>query len=89
MALTANGTTTLVVDPGQDYVLSLAGTFGSGTVTPKWSDGTTDVTVVGPSGDLAITAGAAYVITSPSSILKLVLSGATNPNINFTLAQKR
>jgi hypothetical protein len=88
MLLTANGTTLISVDPGQEYVLSAAGNFGGGTLTPKWSDGTSDVTVVGPSGDLALTAGAAYIIVAPTSSMKLVLSGGSSPSINVSIAEK-
>jgi hypothetical protein len=88
MLITTNGTSLIPVDAGQEYVLSVAGTFGGGTITPKWSDGTNDVTIVGPAGDLALTAGAAYVVVAPASSLKLVLTGASNPNINANVVEK-
>jgi hypothetical protein len=85
MLINANGTTSLSMEAGKEYVLSAAGTFGGGTLTPKWSDGTTDTTVVGPSGDLALTAGSAYVVVAPTSSLKLVLTGASSPSINASV----
>lgn len=85
MLINANGTNFISVDAGREYVISAAGTFGGGTLTPKWSDGTTDVAIAGPSGDLALTAGAAYAVVAPTSTLKLVLAGASSPNINASV----
>jgi hypothetical protein len=85
MLITNNGTTVVPVDAGKEYVLSAAGGFGGGTLTPQWSDGANDVVVVGPSGPLALTAGAAYIITVPTSTLKLVLTGASGASITASI----
>jgi hypothetical protein len=88
MLITTNGTTTIDVDSGREYVLSASGTFGGGTLTPKWSDGTTDVTIAGAAGDIAMTAGGAYVIIAPDSFLRIVLAGATSPNIKVNIVDR-
>jgi hypothetical protein len=88
MLITANGTNVISVEPGREYVLSAAGTFGGGTLTPKWSLGGSDVDIIGPAGALAFTGGAAYVVVAPTSSLKLVLAGASSPNINVNVIQK-
>ena len=76
--VTANGTVTVSdLVPGGRYVAHAAGTYGGGTMTIKWSDGTNDTAF--PSGEL--TASGALEIIVPLSTVKFVLSGATNPSI--------
>lgn len=86
MNITTNGTTPLTVEAGREYVLSAAGTFGGGTLTPKWSDGTNDVNVASSEGDLALSAAAAYVIVAPTALIKLVLAGASGANLIIRLS---
>ena len=88
MIINTNGTTIISVEAGREYVLSAAGTFGGGTLTPKWSDGTSDVTIAGPSGDLALTAGASYIVVAPTTTLKLILAGGSSPSINANVIAK-
>ena len=75
--LTADGTTEFRTGVGKNYLFTVAGTFGSGTVTLQWTDGTNDVAY--PDG--ALTADGGIEFSSVSNPTKVVLSGATNPNI--------
>jgi hypothetical protein len=88
MLITSNGTTVIPVNAGRDYVLSAAGTFGGGTLTPQWNDGVNDVPVTDSGGALAITTASAYVVTAPTSSLKLVLAGAASPSITANVFAK-
>jgi hypothetical protein len=88
MLLTANGITPVAVDAGREYVISAAGTFGGGTLTPKWSDGVNDVTVTGPSGDITLTGAGAYIVVVPTGLLKIVLTGAASPSITASVTAR-
>lgn len=77
--ISANGTTTVNVPEGK-YVIHVAGTWGSGTLSIKWYDGTTAVEF--PSGSL--TANGLLEVSNGTGIIQFVLSGATNPSLKVS-----
>ena len=78
--ITADGTTTISdLRPGGQYVWHIGGTFGGGTATLSWYDGTNTIAFSGA----ALTTGGAVTFYSPTSTVMVVLVGATNPDIIF------
>ena len=75
--ITVDGTTTFPTTVGKQYAFKAAGTFGSGTLSLQWTDGTNDVEY--PDG--SFTADGAVEFLALSSPTKAVLSGATTPSI--------
>jgi hypothetical protein len=77
ITITANGTNTFQTTMGKQYAFKAAGTFGGGTVSLQWTDGTNDVEY--PDG--SFTADGAVEFLAIGSPTKVVLSGATTPSI--------
>lgn len=75
--VTADGTTTFRTGVGKNYLFRAAGTFGSGTVTLQWTDGTNDVAYP----DAAFTEDGGIEFSSVSNPTKVVLADSTNPNL--------
>lgn len=80
--ITANGTTSIETEPGQ-YAIHAGGTWGSGTLSVQWNDGTNAAQF--PSGSL--TADGLVTVSTGVSQIDLVLSGATGPSIIVTGAR--
>ena len=75
VTITADGDTEFKVTSGKGYLWRAAGTFGGGTVTLRWSDGTNDVDIQ------SLTADGAYEFITPAGLIKVNVNGATTPSI--------
>lgn len=78
-AITADGTTSFTnLRPGGRYVLWAVGTsFGSGTLTINWSDGTTAVQFTNGS----LTANGAIEVVMPLNQVDFVMTGSSSPSV--------
>lgn len=85
MNLTEDGNTDIAVEPGREYAFSASGTFGSGTLTLQWGDGTAYTAFKDSGGDVALTAAGARVVVAPTRTVRFALTGATTPSINANL----
>ena len=79
--ITTDGTYTVTTIPGQRYVFSAAGTFGSGTLAIKWNDGTNATAF--PNSPAA--SAESWTFTAPSGQVDLVLSGSTGASITASI----
>lgn len=77
--ITDNGTTSIAIEPGE-FAVQAAGTWGSGTLSIQWNDGTSAAEF--PNGSFTDNGG--LIIGSAVSQIDLVLSGATSPSIIVT-----
>lgn len=80
--ITANGTQKLSLAPGE-WAFQVAGTFGSGTLAIKWTDG--ENVVAYP--DASFTAAGGVVVAVGAADVVIALSGATNPDLNLRVAK--
>lgn len=80
--ITADGTYSLSTIPGQLYVFSVAGTFGSGSLAIKWIDPAGNATAFSTS---PATSATTFTLRAPSAQVDLVLSGSTNPSLTIGL----
>lgn len=80
---TADGVAKLELAPGE-YAIQASGSFGSGTLTILWDNGTNDA-VAYP--DAALTTAGGVVIAVGMARVILVLSGATSPSIEVSAAK--
>ena len=78
----ADGTYTVATIPGQAYVFSASGDFGSGSLAIRWNDGT-NATAFAQS---PATSAETWTITAPTRQVDLVLTGSTDPDIRISLA---
>lgn len=76
-----NTTVNVTVTEGKRYGFRVAGTFGSGTVTLSWNDGTN--TVAYPSG--AFTAAGGLEILAMAPTLVVAIGTATNPVLTYSI----
>lgn len=83
MTITANGATSITVQPGQYYSIGVAGTWDSGSMAIGWTD-TAGNTVSFP--DAPLTADGGFVFSSPTRTITLTLSGATSPSLTVSLS---
>lgn len=81
--ITADGTTTQDVTEGAEYAISIGGSFGSGTLSIQWNDGSNANEY--PSG--SFTAEGGLVIVTPTDQVDFVVSGSTTPDIDITLSR--
>lgn len=83
-----NGDTDTPTDPGRSYAFAASGTFGGGTLTLKWSiDGTTFVPFNDGVSDVALTAAGGREVIAPGRKVRVTLSGATSPDIDFEITR--
>ncbi len=78
----------VIADAQQDLQIGLSGTFGSGTVTAHVSDdkGVTYSPIV----DSARTTADRYnFAVTDDCVVKLVLTGATSPAINWSISRRQ
>lgn len=80
--ITADGTTEFRTGVGKNYLFTAAGTFGSGTLTLTWTDGTNDVAYP----DAALTADGGVEFAAVSNPTKVVLSGSSSPDILVSIS---
>lgn len=79
--ITADGDFDFQVRPQSRYYVTVAGTWGSGTATLKWYDGTNYVAYE----DFALTAdGGKEVVTVAPGTLRMTVSGSTSPSLTVT-----
>jgi len=87
----ANGDSSAIVvkaDAEQDLQIGLSGTFGSGTVTVHVSDD--NGVTYSPSVDSACTAADRFnFAVTDDCVVKLVLTGATSPSINWSISRRQ
>lgn len=77
--ITANGTTSVTIEPGE-FAIHAGGTWGGGTLSIQWNDGTSAAEF--PSGSFTDNGG--LIVGSGVAQIDLVLSGATSPSIIVT-----
>jgi hypothetical protein len=79
--ITTNEDYTLKTAPGREYGISLSGTFGSGTVTFKNSDGTpfkdTDRTT-----SVTLSAAGNVAVIPTGNQITLTMAGASSPDVD-------
>lgn len=80
--ISADGTTALDVEPGE-YAVTLAGTWGGGTVSVRWDDGTNAVEF--PDG--SFTADGGQIFANPAPEFNFVMSGSTTPSVVVTISK--
>lgn len=87
----ANGDSAAVVvkaDEMQDLQIGLSGIFGSGTVTAHVSDD--NGVTYSPSADSARTSADRFnFAVTDDCLVKLVLTGATSPAINWSISRRQ
>lgn len=86
--ITANGDTDIPVEIGKEYLFTLKGNFGGGTVTMTTRSDIEHVqfdAVI----DGAWTAETEKVFAAPSKLVRLNMTGATSPNIRVVLFPKQ
>lgn len=81
--ITADGTYTTPITPGKYYSFGTAGTWGSGSLAIKWTDGAGNSVAL---PDSPLTSDGGFVFCAPTPTLTLVLSGATNPSLTVSIA---
>lgn len=80
--LTANGTLTFDAFLGRNYTFGFAGDFGGGTLAVNYLlDG-----VPAPFPDSPVTAPGTFAAVTPGTQIQLVLTGATAPDIEYSIA---
>ncbi|CAN5327447.1 hypothetical protein BH09VER1_BH09VER1_49010 [soil metagenome] len=78
MIITQNTTAEFPAVPGEKYIFSASGTFGGGTISLQWSDGTEWVTFAdGVLGD-----DGTRVVTAPTNLIRLLVQGTTSPSLS-------
>jgi hypothetical protein len=83
--IAADGSYDIPTVPGQDYKLTVTGTWGSGSLAVAELDGT--ATAAFP--DSPLTANGGFNLTAGTSAVRVTLSGATNPSLTLRLVAKR
>lgn len=83
MTISANGTSTVSIKPGQYYTIGVAGTWDSGSMAIGWTDEAGN-SVAFPDSPLSADGG--FVFAAPAGTLYLTLSGATSPSLTVSLA---
>jgi len=84
MKITANGTTTISVIPGQFYVLGAAGTWDSGSLAINWVD--SGPNTVAFSGS-PLTANGLITFRAPTGTISLVMTSvASASSVTISLA---
>jgi len=84
MTITANGTTTIPVIPGQFYVLGAAGTWDSGSLAINWVDSASNIVALSGS---PLTANGLITFRAPTGTISLVMSSvASASNVTISLA---
>jgi len=79
--ITADGDYDLNVRPGRHYGITVAGTWGSGTATVKYHDGTNYVAYE----DFALTADGGKKVFVPSpGLIRISLASSTSPSLTVT-----
>lgn len=81
--LTADGTYTLDITPGQNYTLGAAGTWGGGSLALNWVDESGNTV---PFDNSPMTANGAFVLCSPAGTMSLVLTGSAGASIRIQIA---
>lgn len=82
--ITANGSYEVPVSTGQQYLFTLKGAFGGGTVTLSTRSNANNGTFDSVEGG-AFTAPTEQTFIAPSGELRLTLSGASSSTITVTL----
>jgi hypothetical protein len=80
--ITADGSYEVNTLPGSRYTFSASGDFGGGSLAIQWLDSAGNATAFEES---PITAAGTFILTAPSSQIRLVLTGATYPDITLAM----
>ena len=81
--ITANGSYEINTRPGREHLMTIKGTFGSGTVTMTAYDDASGTYVAVDNGTW--TANAEPRFYAPSGSIRLTLTGATAPSIGISV----
>jgi hypothetical protein len=80
MKFTSDGVEFINLNPGQDYVVFIAGNFGGGTVNMNMKDATESAVMPMPEHG-TVSAELSYVFTAPAPMMAIELFGATSPSL--------
>lgn len=85
MTITSNGSYDFVTCPGKEYVFRASGTFGSGTVTLLWVEGSSTGAIEDFNGPISYTSNGATQFRAPSNTVRVTLAGSSNPSIELAV----
>ena len=82
--ITADGDYDVNLRPGRDWAITVGGTWGSGTATVKYHDGTNYIAYE----DFALTADGGKKVLVPSpGLVRVTVSGSTSPSLTVTTTE--
>ena len=80
--ITSDGTTDLEIEPGE-YAVVNAGTWGGGTLSVRWNDGTNSVEF--PCGSFTDDGG--QIFANPTPKFSFSMTGSSSPSVIVTISK--